>query len=932
MPLTVGSRLGHYDVTALIGEGGMGQVYQATDTKLNRQVALKILPEAFATDPDRLARFQREAQVLASLNHPNIAQIHGLEESDGVRGLVLELVEGPTLADRIGKGPIPVDEALPIAKQIAEALEAAHEAGVIHRDLKPANIKVKDDGTVKVLDFGLAKALDTTPQGDPSQSPTLTAAATQMGVIMGTAAYMSPEQARGKPVDRRADIWSFGAVMFEMLTGRRAFAGEDVSLTLSAVLQREPAWGTLPPNVPPGLNTYLRRCLHKDPTQRVQAAGDVRLAMEGAFETTAGAPAAPMAVQVAPSSRLTWAVAVLGIMIGGVAVWNLKPASSPTTSVQRFSHVLTADEVISDGDRQVVAFSPDGFNIVYTANEQLYLRMMSALESNPITGTDDRPEGPFFSPDGQWIAYFSIGDLQLKKIALSGGAPVTICDSPDPANFGASWSADDTIVFGRPEGVFRVSANGGTPELIVEAEAGEQVYGPQVLPGDEWVLFSTTTGAGVTRWDEAQIVVQSVTSGERRVLVEGGSDALYLPTGHLVYALEDVLYGVVFDVDGLEVVGGPVSLIEGITRAGRRGGNTLGGNTAAANYGVSVVGSLVYLTGRDATIARQLVWVDREGNEELVAAEPREYLAVRLSPDGGRAAVVTSDADGNQDVLIYDLARDVPTRFTFDDDQDSFPVWSPDGERVAFASGRDGSLNVFWKAADGTGEAERLTTGARKVPSSWSPDGESLVLVVQHPETRGDIAVLPMDGDGTTEPETLVETEGNDYYAEISPDGGWMAYASSESGQMEVYVRPFPNVESGKWQVSQDAGSWPVWAPDGRQLFYRNSDLALMAAPIDIEPTFRPGNPIVLFDAQNLLPASGPRAFDIAPDGQRFLMIKPYEGASEDARPQINIVENWYQELLERVPSQLIHATATRHHLGPYSVTAKIGEGGMGEV
>ena len=811
MALTVGSRLGPYSVTAKIGEGGMGEVYRARDTKLDRDVALKVLPQAFTDDPDRLARFEREAKVLASLNHPNIGHIYGLEEAEGQKALVLELVEGPTLADRIAQGPIPVDEALPIAKQIAEALEAAHEAGVIHRDLKPANIKVKDDGTVKVLDFGLAKAMQPDASDvSASMSPTisLTAGATQMGMVIGTAAYMAPEQAKGKVVDKRVDVWAFGAVLYEMLAGARPFAGDDMSETLARVIDREPDWAALPDTVPPVLNNFLRRCLQKNPKQRIRDIGDVSLAMEGVFETPAPAPSAPMAVKAAPQSRLPMiAAVVVSTIIAGVAVWNLKPVSLPAAGVNRFSHVLTADEVITDRDRQIVAFAPDGTAIVYSANEQLYLRMMSALESNPIPGTDEEAEGPFFSPDSQWIAYFSITDLQLKKISVSGGAPVTICDSPDLRNFGASWSEDGTIVFGRPEGVFLVSANGGTPELIVEAEAGEQVYGPQVLPGGEWVLFSTRAGA--TDWDEAQIVVQSVTSGERRVLWEGGSDARYLPTGHLVYALEDVLYGMAFDIDGLEVVGGPVSLIEGIARAA--GGP--GGTTAAANYGISTGGSLVFLAGGDAATARQLVWVDREGNEALVAAEPREYLALRLSPDGGRAAVVTSD-DGNEDVLIYDLARDIPTRFTFDEGRDNFPVWSPDGERVAFTSSRDGALQVFWKAADGTGEAERLTTGATsQFSSSWSPDGTTMVLAEVHPERALDIAVLSMDGDGATEP--LFQTEFVEAFPEVSPDGRWLAYRLNESGQPEVYVRPFPNVQAGRWQVSQDGGGWPVWAPDG---------------------------------------------------------------------------------------------------------------------
>ena len=533
-------------------------MYRARDTKLDRDVALKVLPQAFTDDPDRLARFEREAKVLASLNHPNIGHIYGLEETEGQKALVLELVEGPTLADRIKQGPIPVDEALPIAKQIAEALEAAHEQGVIHRDLKPANIKVRDDGMVKVLDFGLAKAFE--PEAgsvSASMSPTisLTAAATQMGMVIGTAAYMAPEQAGGKVADRRADVWAFGVVLYEMLTGTRPFAGDDVSKTLAHVIAIDPDWNTLPKDVPPVLGTFLRGCLEKNPKQRVQAIGDVRLAIEGAFETPAisapgPVPAAQLQIWQRPVPLALAALALLAI--GGFGVWSLtRPIAAPPAQLARFVIPLAADQSFSNAGRRQVTLSPDGDYVVYNANGRLWLRPIDQLEATAIPGTvGGRP--PFFSPDGQWLGFWAGGEL--KRVATSGGAPVTLCAAELP--WGASWCTDDMILYGQgPNGIWRVPGTGGTPEQVIAVEEGEQAHGPQMLLGGEWVLF--TFLAASASWDEAQIVVQSLVTNERIVLIEGGRDARYLPTGHLVYALNEVLLAVPFDLDGQRVTGGP---------------------------------------------------------------------------------------------------------------------------------------------------------------------------------------------------------------------------------------------------------------------------------------------------------------------------------------------------------------------------------------
>ena len=670
MALTVGSRLSHYDVTALIGEGGMGQVYQATDTKLNRQVALKILPEAFAADPDRLARFQREAHVLASLNHPNIAQIHGLEESDGIRALVLELVEGPTLADRIAQGPIPVDEALPIAKQIAEALEAAHEAGVIHRDLKPANIKVRDDGTVKVLDFGLAKALDTTPQGDPSLSPTLTAAATQMGVIMGTAAYMSPEQARGKTVDKRADIWAFGAVLFEMLTGKRAFEGEDVSVTLADVIRAEVSWEKLPSDLPSGLTTYLHRCLQKEPSQRIQAFGDVRLALDGAFESTVNPVAEPNVasrLQVWQRSMpLAVAALVIAAIAGGLAVvvagiasgfgvWSTTRSEAPGVVRFQIPVPLDTSRYGSSLLERNVTTAPDGSFVVYMAPDRSMLRYIDSEEETAIPGAIGG-SNPVVSPDGKWIGFWANG--QLKKVSVNGGGSMRLCDVG--LTIGISWGPDDTILFAQTDGVWRVPGAGGVCEKVIDVGEGELLGFPRMLPGTDWLLMT----AGLP--PNQRVVVQSLATEERTVLLEDrGVDARYLTSGHLVYQSDDALRAVPFDLASRSVTGGPVTLVEGLVSEG------------VPQVGLSEAGTLAYLTRGDISSANRLVWVDRQGNEELLSLQPADYLAPRVSPDGRRVAVGTRDSSAvlDEDIYIHDLTRGGLERLTLEGGN-RWPVWT----------------------------------------------------------------------------------------------------------------------------------------------------------------------------------------------------------------------------------------------------------------
>ena len=898
MALEIGSRLAHYNVTALIGEGGMGQVYQATDTKLKRQVALKILPETFSADPERLARFQREAEVLASLNHPNIAAIYGLEEAGDTRALVLELVEGPTLADRIKQGPIPLDEALPIAKQIAEALEAAHEAGVIHRDLKPANIKVREDGTVKVLDFGLAKALDPNLDGDPSQSPTLTAAATQMGVIMGTAAYMSPEQARGKTVDKRADIWAFGVVLLEMLTGRAVFEGEDVSMTLSSVLQREPDWSHLPSSVSPSLSVFLHRCLEKDPKQRVHDVADVRLAMEGAFETGVSRPS----TQAVAASRSTgqlalpWVAGFTLAVIASVAVWSvMRPAAlhvvrfavSPDEALPLYIALRSPDVAISPAGDQIAYLTESGA----IAGGQLHVRPLDQLTSETLVATG-AINSPFFSPDGASVGFYDNRPNApvLQRVSVRGGPTSTICELP-ALLFGASWGDDGTIVFGTIDGesgLWRVPAVGGEPTLLTtpNPEQGEVDHvWPEMLPGGHAVLFTIMASA----INESQIAVLSLDTGEQKVLVRGGSFPRYAPTGHLLYGAQGNLWAVGFDPDRLETHGDPVPVLEGVLMK----------DEGVVNVGLSENGSLIYVPS-DAGMtgaARTLVWVDREGREEALRAPPAPYESPRISPDGRAVAVEVRDP-GNTDVMVYDLARETPTRLTFDPSVDGWPLWSPDSQRILFTSNRDGAPNIYAMAANGTGQPARVTTGeTNHFPQSWSGDGQTLVIMADIPT---DLRVVSIGADSP--PEGLIEFDAAEFYPEVSPDGRWMAYQSNESGLFQVYVRPFPNVDDGKWQISRDAGVEPVWGPDGRELFFRRGIAGeMLVVAVDTEPVFAWGNPEVLFAAPYRSGTAGRnRPWDVAADG-RFLMIK--EGGPEAGGPsQINVVLNWHEELKRLVP------------------------------
>ena len=897
----IGKSLAHYEVTAEIGKGGMGEVYKAKDQKLGRDVAIKVLPEEFAKDADRVARFQREAKLLASLNHPNIAAIHGLEEADGTHFLVLELVEGQTLAERVKVGPINVEEALKLGLQIAEALEAAHEKGVIHRDLKPANIKVTPDGKVKVLDFGLAKAFaGQQDQVNLSNSPTLSDMATQQGLILGTAAYMSPEQARGKPVDKRTDVWAFGCVLYEMLTGKAAFQGEDVTEILAAVMKSSVNMDLLPANIHFRVREVITRCLQKEQKKRYPEISQAHYEIEQVLADPGGVFLQPSAITKSRKKLrvgLPWvaAIAILGIIIAGAAVWYLKP--SEPRQVTRLFHELPKDQQFGNLTERAFAVSPDGRQFVYSTTEGLYLRAMDELDAKIIPGTGGNPQKPFFSPDGKWVGY--VAGNQLKKIAISGGAPSVITEA---ATIGyIDWQTDDTIVFSHPGmGIMRISANGGNPEAIVKEN--ELIISPQILPDGKSVLYTSLSLASTNIYS---ICVQSLESGERKELFPG-STARYLPTGHIVYAVHNDLFAIRFDPDKLEVIGGPVSVVEGIFTG------------AAPQYAVSNSGTLIYMPRKSADAgasARNLVWVDRNGKEEPIAVPPDLYSNPRISPDGKQVALTVGNI-ADADIWIWDLVRKTLSPLTRDPSPDAVPLWTADGKRIAFMSLSGGSGKIYLKLATGTGKVEPLGSdygGAPlPLPSSWSGDGKELVFMGLNfvGATPCDIGAVEMEGERKFRPllkEKYFETE-----PKISPNGQWMAYTSDESGKYEIYVRPFPDVDSGgKWTVSTGGGTSPLWAPSGRELFYRNGD-EVMAVSVKTETTFSPETPKTLFRGTYVSLSSGIanlpfNSWDISQDGKRFLMLKP--GASTGEAPvaagprRINVVLNWFEELKQNVPT-----------------------------
>jgi serine/threonine-protein kinase len=889
--LSAGQRLGAYEIRGSLGAGGMGEVYRAIDTKLQREVAIKILPEAFSVDRDRLARFEREARVLASLNHPHIAAIYGVEEGPGIRALILELVEGPALGERLSKGPLPAAEAIAIARQIVDALDAAHQKGIIHRDLKPANIKVTPNGTVKVLDFGLAKAVDQYADGEPFESPTVTAVDTRVGTLLGTAPYMSPEQARAQPVDKRTDIWAFGCVLYEMLTGRAAFVGGTTSDIIASVLQRDPDWDQLPATTPDQLRRLLHRCLQKDPQLRLRDIGDVRFELDerGAPEGVRGNRAAAASAR---STRLVLGSLPLVAAVAAMLAWQLKPpAPLPVT---RVSHVLDEEQPLADLARPLVAIAPDGASIVYAGPTILYRKQLNDWKATAIAGTDGSPTTPFFSPDGQTLGYWDRNTRELRKIAIAGGTPVTLASADSV--YGASWTADGRILYAQENGIWRVSADGGSPEHLVPIQANEFAYGPRMLPDGRALLFSVVNRGMMvgqwTAWNTAEVVVLALDSGERRAITRG-SDARVLPTGHLIYALDTVLFAVPFDLERLEVTGGPVPVIEDVQRMVRGSGAQGGG----ANYDVSGQGALVYVPRlfTSGGVPRRLVTVDRQGRSEPLIDDQHDYWRPQISPDGRRIAVeVQAPPTFLAQIWIVDLNQQTLTPLVVEG-ENAYPVWTRDSQSIIYRGTHQGVPGMFQQSADGSG-APRLIARVHGIPRSASRDG----VLAFNTIASQDISTLRLDNGSVSE---FLATPAREHMPAFSPDGRWLAYTSNESGRDEVYVRPFPRTEGAPRLISVNGGSGPIWAPDGSTLYYRGASGELMAAATTLTSGFTAARPRALFRYAGVFRPSGTSpAYDVHPDGKRFIMVTEGKGTFDRAR--INVVLDWLDELERLVPSR----------------------------
>jgi len=921
MPLPAGTRLGPYEITGPIGAGGMGEVYKARDTRLERTVAIKVLPPALAGDPEFKARFEREAKSISALNHPHICTLYDVGEADGVSYLVMEFLEGETLADRLKRGVVAVDDAIELAGQIADALDKAHRQGIVHRDLKPANVfLVRALGAsgaphCKLLDFGLAKVgvtaasgtIETrlvTGMGAGTQGPGGTTPLTSQGTILGTFQYMAPEQIEGHDADARTDIWAFGCVLYEMLTGKRAFEGKSQASLIASILERQPApMAELQPMTPPALGRLVRTCLEKNPDNRFHTAHDLWLYLQWIEEggSAAGLPA-PIVAGRRRHDRLVWAGAALGLAaLAALAAWWLKPAPVVTNVRARFSYALPADQRLTRTGRRDIAISPDGTQFAYIANNQIYLRQMHELAAQPIRGTEVDPLDLTFSPDGQSIAFFeppatgsSVDSSTLKRIAVTGGTAVTVC--PAGAPYGARWQGD-RIVFSLGDRILSVPETGGAaPETLVSASAGSrEIFAQPQLVGDGRTLLYTlrTTRA----FNESQIVVQPI-GGERRVLIEGGTDGRIVPSGHLLWVRDSTLYAQSIDPTSLQLVGGPVPILDGLRQTSTSG---------VGQYALSDSGTLAFVPGTSGG-ASDLVWVDRQGRKEPTGAPAQSYTYPRVSPDGTRIAVSTTEGDA--DVWIWDLGRKALSKLTSGPDVDAYVAWTPDSKSIVFRSGLSGGqVDLYRRAADGTGTLERLT----ETPESESPqmvlssNRQVLTRVAASDTTaNGTLMLVPLVPGG--QPEKVFATlQATQVSGEISPDGHWIAYQSFEgSTRDEIHVRPFPDTDAGHWLVSSGGGDKPAWDRSGRELYFHGVGaggsklMRVTVQPWRAGAPFLYGTPELLFDTTKYVMFTIGRPYDVSPDGKRFLLIEA-AGTDTTTSQSITVVTHWADDLRERV-------------------------------
>jgi Tol biopolymer transport system component/predicted Ser/Thr protein kinase len=877
--------IGHYRIVSKLGEGGMGAVYRATDTRLNREVAIKVLPEAVASDPDRLARFTREAQVLASLNHPNIAAVYGVEE----RAIVMELVEGQSPA-----GPLTSEGALPLIRQLIDALEYAHEKGVVHRDLKPANLKITPEGRLKVLDFGLAKALsaETAAPGNPASSPTLTmqgaVQGTMAGMIMGTAAYMSPEQARGQKVDQRADIWSFGVVFYELLTGRRLFGGDTISDTLAAVLKTDPDWSALPPDTPPAIRRLLRRCLERDRKRRLADIADARLEIDEALEFPALTSATPA------RAALRWWITAIGLVaLAGLAVAVVHfRETPPQPAAVRFQ--IPAPEKASFGSNGM-ALSPDGRQLAFIASgadghPMLWVRPLDSVTAHVLPGTEGAGYSPFWSPDSRSVGFLVQG--KVKKIDAAGGPPETLCDIPSVL-LGGSWSRDGVVIFGASAGgLLRVPQAGGVATRLTTVDERHGEFGhlrPWFLPDGRHFLYFSRAGP------ETGIYLAALDGPERKRLAATSQAGAYAPpaagsqNGHLLFLREGTLIAQPLDARRFEPAGEPFPVAEQV-----------GSLLSLGFFSVSANGVLAYRNGAAGTGGVQLVWFDRQGKSLGALGSPGLYgSGPTLSPDGNRVAVdqVDTGTAGTRNVWVMDVARGVPTRFMSDSERDISPVWSPKGDRLVFASIRGTGYGIYQKDFSGSGKEELLLESANiRLPNSWSPDGRYLLYSALGQKTGSDLWVLPAAA-GTpsaSKPTPYLQGLYNEQQGQFSPDGHWIAYSSDEIGSYQVYVQSFP-AGAGKFRVSAAGGAQPRWRRDGKEIFYIGADGRLTAVDVKTGPKFETGAPRALFDAQIPAPLLADSSFhyDVAADGGRFLVNSAATDRAGPAATPITVIVNW---------------------------------------